>query len=104
VVQRIVEREGQGIHPRVERMQREDPECLRVLAAICRAAAGESNSLVHLDDAELASHVLMLQDAGLLTLSVDRRGHFYIDVSDPSTSHNRLPTRRERRQRQKRKR
>jgi hypothetical protein len=80
------------LHPLVQELQREDPWCISVLAALARSA-DTCGTLADLDDAELASHLLILQDAGLLSLWADESGRLSYVLH--------APNRRERRQKRR---
>jgi hypothetical protein len=81
------------LHPAVLQLQREDPQAVRVLATLARRA-DTRGTLEHRTDAELTSDLLLLQDAGLLTLWADESGRLTYEL--------RAPNRQERRQKKRR--
>ncbi len=90
------------LHPKVLRLRREDPESVSVLAALARAADSGGTLAAH-EDAEIASHILTLIDAGLLTLRADESGRLSVQVHDTPEERPPPPSRRERRRKRRKK-
>ncbi len=89
----------QGIDPRVQKMLDEGQhEAVAVFAAMTRVL-GDEDPFPGMTDAELASAMLELQDAGFAEYRVDEDGpYIFLPFSEDAR-----PSRRERRQKRRRK-